>query len=223
MVEEKRTAQEWMRKLGNQVPQRQLSKEEYAAMIKKQQMIKGLLSTGKNILGGISSRVGAGLGTVAKAIPPALGALEQRMVENYDEAVGHPAFGNAIRETLYGRQTVPNPYSIPNPYGYETGYSGALFEGPNGELLNASGEIIQMPPSYYHGAPPQESYGAGGGLGDKQVVFFFDARDDTVSEVLGEFDTIPEAQAEVDKLRKQGLPAFYGAKGFYGNKNRLKA
>jgi len=60
---------------------------------------------------------------------------------------------------------------------------------------------------------------------EPQDVFLFDDRTNTVSEILGEFNTVQEAEAEVKKLRGQGLPAYYATRGAYINKigGRLKA
>jgi len=60
---------------------------------------------------------------------------------------------------------------------------------------------------------------------EPQTVFLYDDKTGSISEILGEFDTIQEAEAEVKKLREQGLPAYYATRGVYINKvnERLKA
>ena len=55
-----------------------------------------------------------------------------------------------------------------------------------------------------------------------QTVFLFDDKSDSVSAILNEFPNAQEAEAEVTKLRNQGLPAYYAAKGYIDNL-RLKA
>jgi len=55
-----------------------------------------------------------------------------------------------------------------------------------------------------------------------QTVFLLDDKTGTVSTILNEFPNAQEAEAEVNKLRSQGLPAYYAAKGYIDNL-RLKA
>jgi len=55
-----------------------------------------------------------------------------------------------------------------------------------------------------------------------QTVFLYDDKTDSVSTILNEFPSAQEAEAEVNKLRNQGLPAYYAAKGYIDNL-RLKA
>jgi len=55
-----------------------------------------------------------------------------------------------------------------------------------------------------------------------QTVFLLDDKTGAVSTILNEFPNVQEAEAEVNKLRSQGLPAYYAAKGYIDNL-RLKA
>jgi len=55
-----------------------------------------------------------------------------------------------------------------------------------------------------------------------QTVFLLDDKTGSVSAILNEFPNAQEAEAEVNKLRSQGLPAYYTAKGYIDNL-RLKA
>ncbi len=55
-----------------------------------------------------------------------------------------------------------------------------------------------------------------------QTVFLLDDKTGAVSTILNEFPNAQEAEAEVNKLRSQGLPAYYAAKGYIDNL-RLKA
>ena len=55
-----------------------------------------------------------------------------------------------------------------------------------------------------------------------QTVFLYDDKTGSVSTILNEFPNAQEAEAEVNKLRNQGLPAYYAAKGYIDNL-RLKA
>jgi len=55
-----------------------------------------------------------------------------------------------------------------------------------------------------------------------QTVFLYDDKTGSVSTILNEFPNAQEAEAEVNKLRSQGLPAYYAAKGYIDNL-RLKA
>jgi hypothetical protein len=230
MVDERRTAQR-ANPSGKYTPTantRNLT-QEYDAAMKRQQLLNQLLTAGKNIFGGIASRVATGLPKVANASARFLGALGQRLAENYDEAVGHPMFGASIRDILYGPQQ-PIPQASPYPGNAYFGYGPQNFYlGPNGEIIGPNGEILQTAPypsanSSVVGLVPNSGV-TGNAIAEsgKQVVFIFDADNDTITGVLSEFNTVQEAQAEVEKLRKQGIPAFYGAKGVYENKVRLKA
>lgn len=254
--EEKHTINEWIKKLGSEPQARQLTKEQYEAMIKRQAIAKNLVSAGKNILGGIARRV-------ATTGPELLGKLGQRLAENYDEAVGNPAFGTGIRELLgypqLAVQGMPGMQGMPPEQAAlmqrrqavrqglspdQVGYidyleaQGMPPEAAKAELIALQQaeqieqqKMAQMTPEQQAAYVQQKAQG-GYGYGpaqwqvppeEKQVVFFFDTKDNTISEVLGEFDTVPEAETEVGKLRKQGLPAFFAAKGYYLNKARLKA
>jgi len=55
-----------------------------------------------------------------------------------------------------------------------------------------------------------------------QIVFLLDDKTGAVSTILNEFPNAQEAEAEVNKLRNQGLPAYYATKGYINNL-RLKA
>jgi len=55
-----------------------------------------------------------------------------------------------------------------------------------------------------------------------QTVFLFDDKTGSVSTILNEFPNAQEAEAEAKKLRNEGLPAYYAAKGYIDNL-RLKA
>lgn len=47
-----------------------------------------------------------------------------------------------------------------------------------------------------------------------QVVFLFNMKENIISELLGTYDDSESAIKEVEKLRKQGLPAFYASEGY---------
>lgn len=49
----------------------------------------------------------------------------------------------------------------------------------------------------------------------KQVIFLFNRRDNTISEPFGDFDNVEDATREVKKLREKGLPAFFASEKYY--------
>lgn len=241
-ADEKLTADEWAKKWEELQEQKiaepykkTMTQKEYEAMQRRQAIAKGLLDTGKQVLGGIAGRLGSGLGNTVKwaAGPhPVLNEAAKRLSENYDEAVGTPAYGSMIRETLYGNPNGPlvvrpsaagGVYSQYNPQELATLqglYASLLGGAPNGGVATPGGAPTGnvLPPGMTIGMGGAPMYG-----NEKQVVFLFDNRNDTITETLGEFDTVEQAKAEVQKLRGQGLPAFYAAKNYTLESKRLKA
>ncbi|MEM0143086.1 MAG: hypothetical protein QXL94_03935 [Candidatus Parvarchaeum sp.] len=250
---EMHTAEEWKKKLGEDIKQLdtgpKLSKEEYIKMLKKQETAKELLTAGKNILNGITQRVGS----AGKKFIVGLG---NRLAANYDTAIGNPVFGTSIREILGTNQKLPSSFSMQNPYAMQNPYQRYVQQNPYAmqnlgpqypkEIYSITPEMFATPaPDQQHIMPnmPQSQMAMQqpvnssvplstsnnqiqASVAEPQVVFFFDKANDTVSEILSEFDSIPAAEAEVSRLRKQGLPAFYATKGNFvnvSNNNRLKA
>ncbi len=50
---------------------------------------------------------------------------------------------------------------------------------------------------------------------DEQVVFLFNKSKDECGEILKTINGAEEAKSEVDRLRQQGLPAYYSSKHYY--------
>lgn len=215
MTDEKHTAKEWLKKLGGNPLSEKLSREQYLKMLQRQNTIKNLLNTGKNILTGIR-----------RNLRPALHELGNRLQQNYDAAVGKPMYGEGIRNMLgYGERPAPGATN-PRYYGYppmaEPQYPREIYTIPPELLFGAAPPVTPlMPPLPPMLIPPPPVPQAN--PNEMQVVFLFDDKNDTISEVMSEFHTVPEAEAETAKLRKQGLPAFYAAKGEYINRTRLRA
>lgn len=224
-MDKERSIEEWERILGTNAD-RKVSKEEYEKILKKQQQlekIKGLLAAGKNTLG-----------SIAKTVGPIASKVADRLQANYDTAIGQPRFGASIREALGYNQSPLRPPQQPRPvypfisqYGsgipFITGpqYPRELFSvSPN--LLNVVKPMPQMPPSQVQVPTVQQTMQTP--TTNSQVVFLYNDKDDKVTEVMSEYQTVQEAEAETARLRKQGLPAFYGTKGEYINNGaKLKA
>lgn len=214
---ETHTAEEWAKKWmalnGTRMPEKRISREEYEKMMRNQAIAKGLINIGKKTLGSIA-------GTVATGGKKFLTELGDRLAENADEAVGSPIFGGGVRDAIFGpQQPRPTPqYAVQmaNPLQY-TPEELALIQSITQGNTGVGGVSVPGTAGYSMGA------GGYGAMPEKQVVFLFDSRNDTITEVLGEFNTVPEAAAETEKLRGQGLPAFYATKSFYLEKQRLKS
>ena len=216
---------EWERILGTNAD-RKISKEEYEKILKRQQQlekIKGLLAAGKNTLG-----------SIVKTVSPIASKVADRLQANYDTAIGQPRFGASIREALGYNQSPLRPSPQPRPvypfisqYGsgipFVTGpqYPRELFSvSPN--LLNVVKPMPQMPPPQMQVPTVQQTMQTP--TTNSQVVFLYNDKDDKVTEVMSEYQTVQEAEAETARLRKQGLPAFYATKGEYINNGaKLKA
>jgi len=128
--------------------------------------------------------------------------------------------GQYVSPWQYPQSTTPqNQYSQAGPQ-----YPQELFkfQGTNAPSGQPAMSTIQSQPTAT--SPPTASQPTAS-PNEPQAVFLFDDKTDTVSEILGEFNTVQEAEAEVKKLRGQGLPAYYATRGAYINKigGRLKA
>ena len=209
--------EDWKRIYGTSP---KLSKEEYEKKLRAQQKleeIKSLLSEGKNTLGNI-----------VKTVSPIASKIATRLRENYDTAVGEPRFGRNIREAL-GFNTGPlNPRGIapsPSPYTFQNGYNVPFLTGPQYPrevfTIPSPAAAVPFPPQPQPQQPaaqaPAAAQGTQAPTSSSQVVFLYDDKDDKITEIMSEYPTAQEAEVEVARLRKQGLPAFYAAKGEYIN------
>ncbi len=244
MEEKKRTLEDWQNILGSE---RKLTKEEYEKILKNKERlekIKNLLTEGKGFLSNIAKNAGS---VASKVV--------QRMVENYDSAIGTPRYGTSIREVLgYADKLNPvkqlpyqytqyrnmgSPYTYNVPFINGPQYPRELFNVNPSVLNNALGiqketailrppiitsPSLQMIPQPLQVTPPPQVTPISIPMtNEPQVVFLFDDKTDTISEVMNEFPTVQQAELEASKLRKQGLPAFYASKGEYVNRVRVKA
>ena len=243
LMTEKHTLEEWEKKLGKE----KLTKKEYEKMLKRQktqETITNLLKTGKNILQGVGRTVSNTLYKVANN--PLTDNFRKNYMDTYQgsplastikNALGweprptaqvtgyYDQFGRYINRT--GQYVSPwqqQYWQYPQGATQQNQYQGPQypqelfrFQSTNAPSEQpASSPIVQSQPTVSQPtASPNEP----------QAVFLYDDKTNTVSEILAEFNTVQEAEAEVKKLRGQGLPAYYATRGVYTNKigERLKA
>ena len=239
------TLEEWQQLLG---PTRKITKEEYEKTLKrKEQMdkIKGLLTAGKKSLGNIienvkpianelADRLQANYDTAigqprfGVSIRDALGFEPNQPLNNPQMNTGYPAYqtngyGIPFLDGINGYEN-----SIPNVNGLNMQsslqYPKEIFTLPD-NLNNHSMENQMQQGSIQPSTQIPNTYSSNTNepSNNDQVVFLYGNKDDKVTEVISEYPSAQEAQAEVEKLKKQGLPAFYGPKGDYIYNARVKA
>jgi hypothetical protein len=210
-TDKKLTAEEWMKRLGTNPAQygKKLTKEEYERTLKAQNTIKNLLGTGRNLLQGI-----------AQTVRPGVKELAKRLDANYDTAVGKPMFGTSIREILYPAQLPRQPSQFQYQQ-YPFGYPGSAGPQYPYEYMTMpfGGEMMPLN-AYQLGQQQQQQQQS---QEEPQVIFLYDDKTSTVSEVIEEVPSRAEAESEIMKLKKQGLPAAYASKETFIGKKRLKA
>jgi len=251
---EKHTLEEWEKKLSKE-KLKKLTKKEYEKMLKRQktqETITNLLKNGKNILQGIGQTVSNTLYKVANN--PLADNFRKNYVDNYPgspfasiikKAIGweprptaqvtgyYDQFGRYINRTgqyvsPWQQQYWQYPQSATqqNQYQYQgPQYPQELFKFQeiNVPSEQSASSTAQSQPTSQPVASPTAQPTAS--PNEPQAVFLYDDKTNTISEILAEFNTVQEAEAEVKKLRGQGLPAYYATRGVYANKvgERLKA
>jgi len=250
---EKHTLEEWEKKLGKE-KLKKLTKKEYEKILKRQktrETITNLLKTGKNILQGIGQTVSNTLYKAANN--PLANNFRENYVNTYQgsplastikNALGweprptaqvtgyYDQFGRYINRTgqnvsPWQQQYWQYPQSAiqQNQYQYQgPQYPQELFkfQEMNAPSEQSSSTAQSQPTSQPIASSPAQPTAS---PNEPQAVFLYDDKTNTVSEILAEFNTVQEAEAEVKKLRGQGLPAYYATRGVYINKanERLKA
>ncbi|MEM4097246.1 MAG: hypothetical protein QXS81_00985 [Candidatus Micrarchaeaceae archaeon] len=200
-------------------------------------------SAGKKFLVGLGNRLAANYNTAVGN--PIFGTtIREILGTNKLVLPSFPIQNPYVAQNPYQRY-IQNPYVAQNPYlryGQQNPYM--LNFGPQypREIYSITPETfmamhnIQQPasqsttmnlqPTNLTAAPVTASNQIQAPVAEPQVVFLLDKTNNTVSEILNEFSSIPAAEAEVARLRKQGLPAFYATKGDFVNtinNNRLRA
>ncbi|MEM0148427.1 MAG: hypothetical protein QXN16_00565 [Candidatus Micrarchaeaceae archaeon] len=206
-------------------------------------------SAGKKFLVGLGNRLATNYNTAVGT--PVFGTTIRELLganQNSTFPMQNPyAVQNPYQRYVQNPYAVQNPYQryLQNPYAVQNSYATQNL-GPQypKEIYSITPEIFMAAQNPQQPVPPQPTPSpsaapqpmsfavpAAGNqiqapVAEPQVVFFFDKASNTISEILNEFSNIPSAEAEVARLRKQGLPAFYATKGDFVNminSNRMKA
>jgi hypothetical protein len=166
---------------------------------------KGISTTGHYLKEGLSSlyngareyipKIGAKLSDAATQASMALQAyMQNRMLQKEEEQLANQS-----------QAPPPLPIEMPAPQQYDS------FITP-GQYVTASQPINPMAQAVSQPVIAPKS----------MAVFLFD-ENSAVPEFLEEVNTPQDAEKEVEKLRKLGLPAFYTTLGEYLLNNRLRA